>query len=84
MAVLNPEKLTLPDGSSVGDRMRAFADALVKHGQRGIFVLIDKETGNATVTGHIPADNAELARILRAAADSMQPDSEEIKLPQYQ
>jgi len=33
--------------------------SLVKHGQRGIFILLDKETGEATVTGHVPADNRE-------------------------
>jgi hypothetical protein len=84
MPVIDLFKLLLSDGTSVGDRMRAFADSLFRYGQQGIFIMIDKETGNISISGHIPDDNAELSRILHTAADNLHPGSEEIKLPRTQ
>lgn len=70
MDTLDPEKLELADGTSVADRVRSLADALLAHNRHGIFILIDKD-GNFSITGHIPDSNEELKRILREAADKL-------------
>lgn len=67
MAVLDPEKLMLKDGTTVADRLRAFGDALVAHDKRAIVVMIDEE-GEYHLTGHLPKDNAEIVKILEDAA----------------
>lgn len=70
MGIVDPEKLKLADGTSVADRMRSLADALIAHNRHGIFILID-EDGNCAITGHIPDSDEELKRILHEAANNV-------------
>lgn len=67
---LDISKLTMPDGTSVQDRVDALCNALKQHGQRGFMILMDQETGQIYLAGQLP-DQEQMAKILEHAAEGI-------------
>lgn len=63
--------------------MQAFADALVAHGQRGVFLMIDMETGRFHLSGHLPDTDDKVVKILEDLIERLNSDLAATGIPTH-